>query len=517
LYGIDLPLCQEGTRTSILAGIRSWVEDNSTPERIFWLKDAAGTGKTTVAATLAREFIITKTLAGRFFFTPNSISGTDIGQFCATVAKDMAKHVVSLQDTVTAALNDPLTLQQGFHQQFQRLIVEPLKTLNENRTLVIVIDALDNCRPDGRELLLESILESISDLAHVKVLLTSRPSPDIVGILSGSTLVRESDVQLFDIHDTKLTDINIYVEKTLPTLTVEQRKQVVDYSGGLFIVASTICSVLRWNRQAPELLSRPIYAGKKENMDHLYLNLDALYLQILKHAVFDEIGELAHDMMMSVLQIIIVTFQPVSINTIRKFLPKNVEVAGFVEALGAVLKDGTPDRPIKIIHPTFREFLAETDRANGFLVNTLSSHAATAVGCLDELDRSLDYDLLHLRRSQDVAICNSDVEELQRKVAKATTAATRYASSYWAYHVAASLDNPDVWSKAVNFLGTRFLNWVELMSWRDSLSACVQGLSHLRTKSLPILREREGSFVSHCDRLYCYSAILIISRKGWRL
>jgi len=445
-----------------------------------------------VAATLVREFITNQTLAGRFFFTPNSIVGTDISQFCAIVAKDMAHHVPPLRNTITATLKDSLTLQQGFQRQFQRLIVEPLKTFQEDRTLILVIDALDNCHPDGRELLLESILENISSINKFKVLITSRPISDIVDILSSSSLVRESDVQLFDITNPNLADVTMYVEETLPKLSTHQRKQIVDYSGGLFIVASTICSLVRWNRRAAELLDKPIHAEKSKGLDHLYLNMDMLYLQILKQAVMDQIGELAHAMMLSVLQIIIIVFQPVSINTIKRFLPKDVEVAAFVEALGALLKDGAPDRPIKVIHPTFREFLAEEARANGFLVSNVSSHAITAIGCLDELDRSLDHDILRLCRPLHVAVRNTDVAELERKVERVTSAATRYASSYWTYHVAASLENPDVWLRAITFLSTKLLNWVELMSWRESVGVCIQGLAHLRGRVIPMLLKKES-------------------------
>jgi hypothetical protein len=485
LYGLDIPLCLPGTRVALLEDIRQWSREASVKEQIYWLKDAAGTGKTTVAATLARDWMLEKKLAGRFFFTPNSISSSGIDQFCVTVAKDMAKQVPSLEPVILQALKDVPRTHYGFYPQFQHLIVDPLKSLQSLTPILLVIDALDNCDPDGREELLNCILENLPDIKHVKVLITSRPSPDIVGILWDSTLVRGRKVQLLDINDTVHTDIRTYISSTLVKFSVEQREQLVGYSGGLFIVAATACKLLRWNAEPAKLLSKLLHADKK---DHL----DELYLEVLRQAVSDPA---AHEMMMNVLQVIVVAFQPVSINTIRTFLPSNIEVDAFVQDLAAVLKDGDPDRPIKVLHPTFREFLAEEDRANGFLINSLSSHALTAMGCLSALEKSLDYDILHLHKKAQVVPRNMDVQDLDRKVMTATTAAVRYAGSYWTYHVAACLDDADIWVKTLHFLSTKLLNWIEFMSWRGVLSDCIHGISHLRAGRLQALRKQANPLV----------------------
>jgi hypothetical protein len=473
-------MCLSGTRVGLLEDIRQWSRQASVKEQIYWLKDAAGTGKTTVAATLARDWILEKRLAGRFFFTPNSIASSGIDQFCIAVAKDIAKQVNSLESTILQALNDFPPTHYGFQPQFQHLIIEPLRSLGPMAPILLVIDALDNCDPDGREELLNCILENLPSVSHVKVLITSRPSPDIVNILWDSDLVRGREVQLLDINDTVLTDIRVYIGSTLVKFSDEQREQLVGYSGGLFIVAATACKLLRWNAEPAKLLSKLLHAEKK---DHL----DELYLEVLRQAVSDPA---AHEMMMNVLQIIIVAFQPVSINTIRTFLPSKVEVDAFVQDLGAVLKDGNPDRPIKVLHPTFREFLAEEERANGFLINKFSSHALTAMGCICALEKSLEYDILHLHKKASIIPRNVDVDDLDRKVMTTSTAAIRYAGSYWTYHVIACLEDVDIWRRTLHFLSTKLLNWIEFMSWRGVLGDCIQGISQLRIQTLQALRKQ---------------------------
>jgi hypothetical protein len=459
--------------------------DAGAQERIYWLKDAAGTGKTTVAATCARDWQVKQTLAGRFFFTPNSEASSGIDRFCTTVAKDIAFLIPSIDSVITAALDELSKRPCGFHEQFEHLIVKPLRSSKLSYPVVLIFDALDNCDPDGRRTLLNSLLEHLPNIAHVKLLLTSRPSPDIVDTLSNSCLVKGKDVQLLDIHDEAQNDVRIYVDSTLTRLDDEGREKLVEYSGGLFIVAATACRMLRLSTQPVKLLNKLLLAKSK---DHL----DELYLEILRQAVWNA-G--AHEKMMSVLQIIIATLQPVSINTIAQFLSAKFDVGKFVQDLGAVLKDGHPERPIKVLHPTFREFLAEVGRANGFLVNSVLSHALTAMGCLNTLEQVLEYDLLGLHNHHQVLPCNGDVQDLNTKLVAATTAAVRYASSYWTHHVTASLEYAELWPRALEFLTTRFLNWLELMSLRGNLGDCAKGLSQLRTAMLRSIRQQPNPFV----------------------
>jgi hypothetical protein len=47
-------MCQEGTRTRILQEIRQWADGAGHP--VCWLSGPAGTGKTTIAHTIAKEY-----------------------------------------------------------------------------------------------------------------------------------------------------------------------------------------------------------------------------------------------------------------------------------------------------------------------------------------------------------------------------------------------------------------------------------------------------------------------------
>ena len=59
--------CLPNTRTELLHHIQGWAKDQS-GKSIFWLNGAAGTGKSTIARTVARAFAGKQQLGASFFF-----------------------------------------------------------------------------------------------------------------------------------------------------------------------------------------------------------------------------------------------------------------------------------------------------------------------------------------------------------------------------------------------------------------------------------------------------------------
>lgn len=72
--GNDHPKCPErlecipGTRVDILQQIMEWSKSSSGPST-FWLSGMAGTGKSTIARTIARTLYVQKCLGASFFFS----------------------------------------------------------------------------------------------------------------------------------------------------------------------------------------------------------------------------------------------------------------------------------------------------------------------------------------------------------------------------------------------------------------------------------------------------------------
>ena len=468
--GSELEKCEPGTRVGILTRIRDWAEDDNTAEQIFWLKDAAGTGKSTVAATMAGEWLRENTLAGRFFFSPNILLNQKVKYFCRTLVLDLLDRFPTLLSFVEAELVASPEVYFDFGNQFRRLVATPLELISSTRSMILVIDALDNCEHQDRRILLHTLLEQLPRHPRVKVLLTSREAPDIVSTLANSPLVTGKDIQLHNVNQLAQEDIALYIHSRLSFFDIEERERIIKHSAGLFIWAATFCRAVGQSRLRARLI---------ENLSHAKVTdpLDALYLGVLNQALVDIE---AKPELKKVLQIIISAFQPVSINSLISFLPKIYQIDDFVQDLAGVIKDGHPDRPLKVLHPTFREFIAsDEDRANGFVLQIEPSHSLLAAACLDLLGRSLKYDIFSLRRDNEVLPQNTQVQNLDQIIASSTTAALRYASSYWVQHIVAAEAAWVDWKSVTRFLHEHFLHWVELLSWQGTMGTVVSALARL--------------------------------------
>jgi AAA ATPase domain len=461
--------------------IRRWAGDSTSRKSVFWLRDAAGTGKSTVAATMADEWLRSKRLAARFFFSPNSTATSILDHFCTALAKDMAAQIPSLAGSINTAIQESPIAHFNFPQQFERFILEPLQRNPPTVPFYMVIDAVDNCDPDGRAMLLEFLVTRLPSVRNLRALVTSRPLSDIETVLRASDIVQGRDAALLDKGDKTYHDIQVYVNKRLSKLTAEQRETIITHSEGLFLWASTACRMLQRSRRPAELMTQLLSA---KTAGHL----DELYIEALRQAVVDRES---HDLMMNVLQFVIAAFQPISISTIEAFLPHNTKVNEFVQDLGGLLKDGHPERPIFVIHRTFREFISQAERANGFLIDLPSSHRSLAIACVEFLDR-LERDMLQVDLNYGMAPRNVDILNSGAVINERIDTPTKYASSYWAHHASVAESSPEFWQKTLDFLTGKLLHWVELMSWRGNISACVAGLSRLHSKS----RDDRGSKIS---------------------
>ncbi|KAF8219522.1 hypothetical protein L208DRAFT_1208255, partial [Tricholoma matsutake] len=72
------------TQIKILEEVRSWADSMTTP--IFWLSGPAGTGKTTVVHTIAKEYNKDRKLAASFFFWRKTGDHNDINKLVPTLA-----------------------------------------------------------------------------------------------------------------------------------------------------------------------------------------------------------------------------------------------------------------------------------------------------------------------------------------------------------------------------------------------------------------------------------------------
>ena len=81
--------CMVDTRVELLLQLQDWGADHKRP--IFRLRGMAGTGKSTIARTLAHRFKSQNRLGGNFFFSRGSGEANNAVNFGGTLAYHLAK------------------------------------------------------------------------------------------------------------------------------------------------------------------------------------------------------------------------------------------------------------------------------------------------------------------------------------------------------------------------------------------------------------------------------------------
>jgi hypothetical protein len=477
--GNDLE-CASGTRQVILNRLRIWGENISETPRVFLLSDVAGSGKTTVASHMAKEWLERGLLLSQYYFSSDDDETKNTRLLCGQMARDIIQLHPSSQEILSATFSDVVSITNWkLSRQFHLVVTETLRQIRKDTSpdtdhspMILIFDALDQCA--DRHDFVTVLLSELAFLPFVKILLTTRPDPTIDVLLRESDLVGGLDVSLYIPEDPNgYKDIEVYMEQLLPnTVPKDQRQQLIKRTGGLFVFAATACQQLRqvWidDSTFPELMN--VVPG----------DLSLLYINILKQALPNNV---AIRYMKAVLGVIIVARRRVSIATIERFLPDNDKVGLLVDHLGSVMKDGTPYRPIHLLHATFKEFISDQTRADKYYIPTVEANLKVAIRCLEILLEELHCDLLHiLEDGQPVPTKTSSSYDLLDQFTKEDSRfiPVLYALRFWPDHTRKVLREPNVQTLLKRFLEEKLLFWIEWIGIFQLLPDILRSLQRLQ-------------------------------------
>ncbi|KAL4781091.1 hypothetical protein BJX76DRAFT_360251 [Aspergillus varians] len=263
--------CLPETRAELLCQVRDWTE-SSHGKCIYWLEGGAGTGKSTISRTIARELNDKRLLAASFFFKRGEEGRDNAKWFFSTLAHQLAITVPELAPEIQKSVEtDPYISGKVPAEQFNKLLLQPLLNLNLGRTvtLVAVIDALDECQSDANNddddikvllRLLPRVQESKS--VRLRFFLTSRPE---LPIRLGFEAVKDN-LQHLDLHNiptSEITrDISIFFDHSFSRIRhnnglsaewpgEEAINDLLARTVPLFISAATLCRFIgtTWDPQ----------------------------------------------------------------------------------------------------------------------------------------------------------------------------------------------------------------------------------------------------------------------------
>ena len=119
--------------------------------RIFWINGSAGTGKTTIAYTVAETCRKRGILGASFFCSRDYAERSNPNLIFATVAHQLGLFYPPFRAEVTRVLQlNPDIVYSSVPHQLEELIVKPLHAVGGSfPSCVIVLDALDECKDSG--------------------------------------------------------------------------------------------------------------------------------------------------------------------------------------------------------------------------------------------------------------------------------------------------------------------------------------------------------------------------------
>ncbi|KDQ06464.1 hypothetical protein BOTBODRAFT_96524, partial [Botryobasidium botryosum FD-172 SS1] len=488
-------VCLENTRASVLDDITRWV--HSVPERgpniPFFLSGGAGTGKSSVANSLAAQYHGLGSLGSAFCFD-RAVAGRNApdGLFRSVARGLAARDPVIREAIVTALKQDPDLPSADFTRQFASLVRDPCYKAATGSPIVLIFDALDEC--GDRKRLLNLFSSELPKLPpRFRVILTGRPVPDILAMLRVSML--EYPLSHDGVEVT--SDISALVTQRLHAVAAENPElpegwpvpgmlqALVHNAGGLFIWAKTACDFVEGSldpeRQLQKVLSAE-YASK---------GIDALYTLALQDVITDE----AHESFKVFVGLIMVAKVPLSVNGIA-LLAKQYQEQPAIPAkklLGLLhsLLDGveTSSTPVKTLHPSFHDFLTHSSHsASTFHIDKAIHNGKLALACFKLLNAELKYNICGL---PDNHAYNEEVSA--QAISQGIGESLQYAVAFGLDHlllVSPKMASTPLIEEVEIFLKDHLLHWMEVLSLLKCFSVA------FRLQQLgPWLHELQGTEV----------------------
>ena len=500
--------CLKETRTAVLDGIELWARDFDEPP-VYWLNGLAGTGKTTIAQTIAERLSADGRLGASFFCSRDFEDRSDLKFIFPTLAVQLARKYATFRSAfIPLVQSDPDILHESLYSQMKNLIVQPLT--ESKISTVIVIDALDECKDDEPASAILSVLgQLVAEIPATKFLVTGRPEPRIREGFRLPLLAKTADV--FVLHEVEPSqvnrDIRLFFKHKFPEIrgrqrvgddwpTEEQLDLLCDRAAGLFVYAmATIRFIDQKNKNPKKQMGRLLQSSESgfEGRARLRANqtLDSLYTSILQEA-FDDEDQEDDPNLRSILGAVVLAINPLSPSSIATLLdldPDDVfPLLSSVHSL-LLLRDDI-NHPVQPFHKSFPDFIVDPARCANprFRVSPSDQHARIVVGCLELMNKTLEKNMCRLPE----AVANSDVGDLAERIEEYINPALRYACRSWHMHFihgyTTSIFKPKITSVLRKFLETKFLFWLEVLSVLDSVRNAVDAL-HIAVDRLEVRQD----------------------------
>ena len=502
--------CLKGTCRAFLDDIEHWTRDFHQPP-VYYLNGLAGTGKSTIAQTIAERVFADGHLGASFFCSRDFKDRSDLRYIFPTLAVQLARRYTKFRSILVPLVrSDPAIAYESLYQQMEKLIVQPLR--DARISTVIIIDGLDECREEGPASAILSVLgHFISKIPRIKFFITSRPDRQIreeglrLPLLTPITEVfrlratgsgeADNDIRLFFLS--QFAELKRRRSGLADWPTEEQLNLLCERAAGLFVYAVVAARFIGRRSGSPrkqlDLLLQSSGNGVRQWGVGFGVNesLNSLYISVLQQAFGDD--DLEDDpkirVVLGAVALAANSLSPSTIATLLGLDPNEVfSLLSLVQSFLIIPED--VDHPVRPFHRSFLDFVVDPHQCTDqrFHVSPPDHHPRLLIGCLQLMEQRLEKNMCRLPD----AIANSEVDDLKARAERYVDPALRYACESWHKHLidSGTTQVPEIVPVLHRFLERKFIFWLEVLSAlfaiRDAIDALEAAANSLEVRRVHV-------------------------------
>ena len=431
---------------------------------VLLLVGGAGTGKSTIATTVAGRYQRRSQLGCHIFFLRGS---SDPGNVLESIVYSLAVYSQPIAESLVKQLGGSGDLgPSNLKTKFDILIRDTLSAVaaNVDSSIVIIIDALDECgTPETRQSLLNVLKDSLPSLPdNFRILITSRPDEDISHLFSSSSF---NTIKLEQHSDESKLNVHTYIKHQFDQMRSSGRLKVpddyewdrsvqtlADSADGLFIWASTAVRFVSEERQFRYNCFQNLVSNAK------FLDLGELYTTILVRAL--KWNEENKEIFKKIFSLILFAKRPLSDEEINEILDMDMDVTSNVLSYFRSLVRYEPGQPITIYHTSFYDYLISCE-GRPWHVEPKVQRAHIASKCLERMGKVLKYNICDIQPSY---VLNKDVPNIDDRVTRHIPSFLKYICCNWVRHLQDIPYSQELCSQVRSFARNQLLFWFEVLS-----------------------------------------------------
>ncbi|KAG8791363.1 hypothetical protein FRC12_009418 [Ceratobasidium sp. 428] len=472
--------CTPGTRDYVLQDLRDWVHYGKS-QNIRWLNGTSGVGKTAVAYSLCEYLESTGKPLACVFCSRQNLICRDVNRILPTISYQLARQSLPFQCTISKGLEQGLELLRlPFDDQFRKLIAAPLGLIGHTFMAepVIVIDGIEECEDkDMVYRLLRVLVDQIPKLP-VKLLVSILPSRMTHKCMHGTPSERHLfELRLHEIdHIVARNDVSTYLAAKLQDLDLPATdlERLAQRSKTSFVYATALVQYLSEANPSERAKRLKWLLGVSDPADPNYFDPNVLYTFITSMVLHGEtLDDSTRGELLTLLRTAVHKGAPPTIDVTTGIVGLNSGhiLPAMLSLLLPVLYVSDSGGLSSSLEKAFATCLRNQSQSDRLHQSPEQAHMQLARGCFDAM-MSAD-PLFNFCELESSCLLDREVPYLEDRVNDMISPTLLYACLHWGAHLERAAMTEDLCSQLDDFLSTRLLLWMEILSLTNRLASGV--------------------------------------------